>query len=134
MFRFFENLVDPYCDYPQSDCPPSKLWPFIWEYCLPFRRVFAITGFLTMFVAVVEVWLISYLGRLVDVLASTEVSSFWDSYGTEMLLIGLFLLILRPLIQVIDVGFLNNTIMPNLGTLIRWRAHNHVLRQSIGWF
>ena len=24
--------------------------------------------------------------------------------------------------------------MPNFGTLIRWRAHKHVLRQSVGWF
>ena len=30
--------------------------------------------------------------------------------------------------------FCNNTIMPNFGTLIRWRAHRHVLRQSVGWF
>ena len=29
---------------------------------------------------------------------------------------------------------LNNTILPNFGTLIRWRAHKHVLRQSVGWF
>jgi ATP-binding cassette subfamily B multidrug efflux pump len=29
---------------------------------------------------------------------------------------------------------LNNTILPNFGTLIRWRAHRHVLRQSVGWF
>ncbi|MEM6482252.1 MAG: ABC transporter ATP-binding protein, partial [Pseudomonadota bacterium] len=36
--------------------------------------------------------------------------------------------------QALDVMFLNNGIMPNLGTLIRWRAHKHVLRQSVGWF
>jgi ATP-binding cassette subfamily B multidrug efflux pump len=29
---------------------------------------------------------------------------------------------------------LNNAILPNFGTLIRWRAHKHVLRQSVGWF
>ena len=29
---------------------------------------------------------------------------------------------------------LNNAILPNFGTLIRWRAHRHVLRQSVGWF
>jgi ATP-binding cassette subfamily B multidrug efflux pump len=36
--------------------------------------------------------------------------------------------------QGIDVALLNNTILPNFGTLIRWRAHKHVLRQSVGWF
>lgn len=29
MFRFFENLVDPYCDYPEQDRPPTRLWPFM---------------------------------------------------------------------------------------------------------
>jgi ATP-binding cassette, subfamily B, multidrug efflux pump len=32
------------------------------------------------------------------------------------------------------VGLLNNAILPNFGTLIRWRSHRHVLRQSVGWF
>ena len=32
------------------------------------------------------------------------------------------------------MALLNNTILPNFGTLIRWRAHKHVLRQSVGWF
>ncbi len=134
MFRYLENLIDPYCDYVETDQPPQRLGQFILEYCRPFRGVFAITGVLTMFVALVEIWLIAYLGRLVDVLSDADRSSFWSTYGPEMLVIGLFLLLLRPLIQVIDVGLLNNAILPNFGTLIRWRAHKHVLRQSVGWF
>ena len=43
-------------------------------------------------------------------------------------------MIARPIVQMIDVLLLNNTILPNFGTLIRWRAHKHVLRQSVGWF
>ncbi|NNJ68384.1 MAG: ABC transporter ATP-binding protein [Boseongicola sp.] len=134
MFRYLENLVDPYCDYPITDRPPQKLWAFIWEYCQPFKKVFAITGALTMLSALIEVWLIAYLGHLVDTLADTDPDTYWTDYGLEMLLLALFLLVLRPLIQVIDVGLLNNAIMPNFGTLIRWRAHSHVLRQSVGWF
>jgi ATP-binding cassette, subfamily B, multidrug efflux pump len=41
---------------------------------------------------------------------------------------------IRPALQAFDVLLLNNAIMPNFGTLIRWRAHRHVLRQSVGWF
>jgi ATP-binding cassette, subfamily B, multidrug efflux pump len=32
------------------------------------------------------------------------------------------------------VALLHNTILPNFGTMIRWRAHAHVLRQPVGWF
>jgi len=134
MFRYLENLVDPYCDYPMTDRPPQKLWAFIWDYCQPFKKVFAVTGVLTMLSALIEIWLIAYLGRLVDTLTDTDPDTYWAEYGVEMLILALFLLILRPLIQVIDVGFLNNAIMPNFGTLIRWRAHSQVMRQSVGWF
>ena len=41
MFRFFENLVDPYCDYPLEDRPPTRLWPFLKAYAQPFRGLFA---------------------------------------------------------------------------------------------
>ncbi len=134
MFRFFETLVDPYCDYPQEDRPPTRLWPFLARYMAPFRKVFVATGLVTICVAAIEIWLIAYIGRLVDVLASSERATFWQDHGLEMVLVGLFLLFLRPLIQMLDVGLLNNAILPNLGTLVRWRAHSHVLRQSVGWF
>ena len=134
MFRYLENLIDPYADYTVSDRPPTKLWPFIREYCRPFWRVFTLTGVMSVVVAAVEIWLIGYLGRLVDVLSTSDPATFWTENGTEMVLIALFLLLIRPVLQMIDVGLLNNAIMPNFGTLIRWRAHSHVLRQSVGWF
>jgi len=46
----------------------------------------------------------------------------------------MFIILFRPMLHVLDVLLLNNAIMPNFGTLIRWRAHKHVLRQSVGWF
>ena len=134
MLRFFENLVDPYCDYPQEDHPPRKLWPFLNEYARPFRRVFAATTVVAIAVAAVEIWLISYIGRLVDLLAAADPETFWQEHGTEMVLVGLFLLTVRPMLELLDVGLLNNAILPNFGTLIRWRSHGHVLRQSVGWF
>ena len=133
MFRYFENLVDPYCAYEEKDRPPTKLWPFMRDYCEPFWRVFAITGALSVVVAAVEIWLIWYMGRLVDLL-SGEPSDILSRYGFELILVALFILILRPLLHAVDVLYLNNAIIPNFGTLIRWRAHKHVLRQSVGWF
>lgn len=133
MFRFFERLVDPYVDYPENDHPPQKLWPFLWDYSVPFRRLFVFTGIMSIIVAAIEVGLIYYMGRVVDLL-DTDPSSFWSTYGTELMLVALFILFLRPLFQALDILLLNNSILPNFGTLIRWRAHRQVLRQSVGWF
>ena len=40
MFRFFENLVDPYADYVETDVPPRKLWPFLWSFSGQFRGMY----------------------------------------------------------------------------------------------
>lgn len=133
MFRFFENLVDPYTPYTETDVPPRKLWPFLKAYCQPFKGVFAVTALMSVVVAAIEIGLIYYMGRVVDLLG-TDPAQMWETYGTELLLVGLFVLTLRPLLQSFDVALLNNTILPNFGTLIRWRAHRQVLRQSVGWF
>ena len=133
MFRFFENLVDPYVDYDETDTPPRRLWPFLRGYMQPFRKIFALAGVMSVVVAVIELWLIYYMGRLVDRL-SGDPATVWRDYGLELIAVAAFILFLRPVIQALDVLLLNNAILPNFGTLIRWRSHRHVLRQPVGWF
>jgi ATP-binding cassette subfamily B multidrug efflux pump len=87
-----------------------------------------------MAVALVEVGLIYYAGRVVDLMAETTPDQIWTSHGWELLGIALFVLFLRPIIHTVDAFFLNQSLMPNIATLFRWRAHKHVLRQSVGWF
>jgi ATP-binding cassette, subfamily B, multidrug efflux pump len=134
MFRFFEDLVDPYGPYEETDTPPRRLWPFLKDYVRPFKGVFAVTALLSVVAAFADVALIWYVGRLVDLLATSAPAAVWASHGTEIILVGLAVLILRPLILVANVALLHNTILPNFGTMIRWRAHRHVIRQPVGWF
>jgi ATP-binding cassette subfamily B multidrug efflux pump len=134
MFRFFENLVDPYAEYTENDRPPTRLWPFLRDYSRPFYGVFTVAAVMSVIVAAVELWLIAYMGRLVDLLGRAEPGTFWQAHGGELILVSLFILLGRPIVQGIDVLLLNNAVLPNFGTLIRWRAHRHVLRQSVGWF
>ena len=134
MFRFFENLVDPYVSYEEKDTPPRRLLPFLMDYARPFRAVFVVTMVLKMAVAAVEIGLIWYIGRLVDLLASGAPTEVMRVYGVEFILAALGVVFLRPIISGIDVALLHNTILPNFGTLIRWRSHRHVLRQPVGWF
>ena len=134
MFRFFENLIDPYTDYPETNTPPQKLLAFMWDYSRPFRGVFVAAAIASVVVAMMEVGLIYYMGRIVDLLSQGSADQVWATYGTELILIALFILIIWPIVQFVDVALLNNAILPNYGTLYRWRAHRQVLRQSVGWF
>ncbi|WP_299563068.1 ABC transporter ATP-binding protein [uncultured Sulfitobacter sp.] len=133
MFRFFENLVDPYVEYPVQDRPAQRLWPFFLAYSAPFKKVFASTAVMSVVVAAIEIGLIYYMGRIVDVLEQGP-AQMWEQHGTELILVALGIVFVRPVMQAFDVALLNNAIMPNFGTLIRWRAHRQVLRQSVGWF
>jgi ATP-binding cassette, subfamily B, multidrug efflux pump len=134
MFRFFENLVDPYGPYEQTDTPPRRLWPFLAEYIHPFRWVFVVTALSSLIVASFDVLLIWYVGRMVDFLSSGPPAEVWATHGTEVLLVAFGILVLRPIMAFVHVALLHNTILPNFGTMIRYRSHAHVLRQPVGWF
>ena len=134
MFRFFEGLVDPYLAYEETDTPPRRLWPFLMQFVRPFRGVFLVTGGLAMAAAVVDVALIWYVGRVVDYLGQGTPTEVMQRHGREIALVALGILFLRPVLIVGNVALLHNTILPNFGTMVRWRAHSHLLRQPVGWF
>ena len=134
MFRFFEGLVDPYTPYEETDHPPQRLIPFLRDYARPFHKVFAWAALSSVTMAGIEIWLLFYLGQLVDTLNTANPTTFWSDYGLQFILVAIFILTLRPAVQAVQVGLLNNAILPNFGTLVRWRAHRQVLRQSVGWF
>ncbi|MDA7551964.1 ABC transporter ATP-binding protein/permease [Rhodobacteraceae bacterium] len=133
MFRFFENLVDPYCDYAQTDRPPTGLWPFMLEYCRPFYRIFWLAAFMSFVVAASELGLIYYLGWIVDAMQG-DPQTVLTKLAPTLIGLTIFILVLRPLMYGLHVLLLNQTILPNLTTVVRWRSHRHVMRQSVGWF
>ena len=133
MFRYFENLVDPF-NRVKNDQPPSALWAYIKTQLKPFHRYLpwmALTGF---FVALMESGLIFYSGRLIDLMNDTGTSAFWDAHGTEVIFVALFILFLRPLIITFNHFFLEQTLASNMQEQARWRAHKHMLGQSTGFF
>ena len=134
MFKFFERLVDPYQPYPVSNTPPQHLWSFLCEYLLPFKKIFWFLGCFSAVVAAIEIGLIWYLGRLITLLSDITPAAFWAAHKVELISVAVFILTLRPLIQAIDTLLQNNAMLPNVGTLVRYRAHRHVLGQSISWF
>ena len=134
MFRKFESLVDPYTEYQETDHPPQRLLPFLRDYARPFHGIFLWAALTSVLIAGIEIWLLYYLGALVDTLGEADPATFWAENGVELGLLALFLLTLRPAVQAVQVALLNNTILPNFGALVRWRSHRQVLRQSVGFF
>ncbi len=134
MFRFFESLIDPYEPYSATDTPPNRLWPFLKAFLWPARKVAAWTFLSILVVGVVEIMLIWYAGQLVDMLTEADATNVWAAHGVELVFVALFILFLRPGLEVLSALLLNQSLMPNVGTIVRWRSHRHVLRQSVTWF
>lgn len=134
MFRFFEQLIDPFGPYDDRAVPPKRLWPFMMMYLQPLRPLLFWITLVTSLVALSEIGLIYYVGRVVDMLVATTPALVFREHGVELVLIALFILFLRPIMGGIDSFLLNQALMTNLTTIVRWRSHRHVLKQSVGWF
>jgi ATP-binding cassette subfamily B multidrug efflux pump len=133
MFSFFANLVFPFAagEPPQ---PAPTAWRYIVQNLRPFRWILLASVVLALATSWLEVWLIGYAGSLVDMLAETSPQIFWQARGPELVVVGLVVLLARPVLGALrevvdDVSFL-----PNAAFLLQWRAHRHVLRQPVGWF
>ena len=134
MFRFFENLVDPYSPYEDDIDPPAGLMQYLVYHTKPFRTLFLITGIATILAAVFEIFLLAAIGWVVDLMAAKTPASLWENYTWHFIGLLGFVLILKPTLYLIDFMLISNTLIPNVATLFRWRGHKHVMRQSIGWF
>ena len=133
MFEKFENLADPFVEYDETRVPPTTVGKFISSYCCPFRQILILAAIFAVLAALSEIVLIYAFGWLVDVMQGDPATAIADNW---IILLGLvvFIVVIKPLIHFIDVLILNNGLMPNIATIVRWRAHKHVLKQSIGWF
>jgi len=134
MYKFLEGLVDPYADEHEGETPPSKIWPFLMRFAKPFRKLIILNLIISFAAAGAEVGLIYYLGRIVDLMGDTTPAIFWADHGAELVFVVIFVLVLRPLVQILDVAIIKNAIQPNIAALGRWRSHKHVLNQPVGWF
>lgn len=132
MFRFFENLINPFAPF-REDTPPDRYWPYLRSQLGNFRRVLPVMMVTGMFVAVAETAIIAYSGRVVDLL-DEGAEGFWAAHGWELALAALFVLLLRPLMIGLNSLFLENVLVSNMQDQVRWRGHKHLLGQSTSFF
>lgn len=126
------NLVQPYSSSKKA--PVGLVWPYLKSHLFPLKKVLILSVCLTILAATIEVWLISYAGNLIDTLAVTKGSDILQNHGVELMLAAVILLLFRPLSQLFRHALNDIGLNCNAATLVRWRAHNHLANQSVGWF
>jgi ATP-binding cassette subfamily B multidrug efflux pump len=133
LYRFFENLVDP---YPPADGrhPPTRLWAFLIYYSRPMLPWIAVMALLTGILSVLEIVFLSFTGSLVDWLATANPTTFLsDNFWTLLGMVAV-VVVAFPLLVFLQSLFMFQTVFPNYPMLVRWQAHRHLLGQSLAFF
>ncbi|KAF1066537.1 MAG: putative multidrug export ATP-binding/permease protein [Pseudomonas citronellolis] len=132
-YRRFERLIDPFRAVPER-MPPTQVMRFYLFYLRQVWPVFSVLLIVGLIVAIIEVALFSYLGRIVDLAQSTPAADFFSLHGAELTWMAVVALILRPLFNAVHDMLVHQSINPSMTNLIRWQNHRYVLKQSLGFF
>ncbi|WP_421568978.1 multidrug efflux ABC transporter SmrA [Stenotrophomonas sp. PD6] len=133
MFRWFESLIPV---FPPIDArmPPRRVVPFYIHYLRPVWPVLLATLIAGLLLALVEVAMFDFLGRIVDMVAEQPDPSFFARHADTLLWMAAITLIARPVLVGLHNLLVNQAIVPGLSNRSRWLMHNYVVRQSLSFF
>ncbi|MFC7521581.1 ABC transporter ATP-binding protein [Xanthomonas populi] len=133
MFRWFESLIDIFPPI-EREMPPRSVWRFYLHYLRPLWPILLATLIAGLLLALVEVAMFDFLGRIVDMLAERPGPDFFRRHAGELVWMALITLLARPLFTGLHNLLVNQAIVPGLSNRSRWLMHNYVVRQSLGFF
>ncbi len=140
MFRLYDwitrrtlDLADPYV-HGTGETPPARVWPYIRSHLGPLKTVLVLSLICTVLAASIEVWLISYAGRLIDLLTETPPADIWSTHSFNLISAAVMIVLIRPLSQFARHSVNEFGLSCNSANLFRFRAHDHLTKQSVGWF
>ncbi len=97
MFRFFENFIDPYIEYTQTDTSPTTLWAFLCGYCRPFHGLLTLITLTEMSIAALELGVIFGVSWFVYVIHTTP-NLIVDYAVPGLITLAVFYLLIRPVL------------------------------------
>ncbi len=132
-FRWLETRQKPF-PAEQPTMPPSDFWQFIVHYARPFWPLLLASSVLAATVALLEVSLFAFLGRLVDWLATANRETFWQDHGVFIAMMSVLVLVVLPILKFFYESFVHQGLLSNFAMRTRWQTHRYVLRQSLEYF
>jgi ATP-binding cassette subfamily B multidrug efflux pump len=67
-------------------------------------------------------------------LSHSSPKTLWRDHGWALCGMAFLVIIARPALIAVERLLLGQGFFPNMGAMIRWRTHRHMLRQSVGFF
>lgn len=133
MFSFFERLTNAFPDeFP--DQPPKGLVAFCKYYSKGMWKVLFTVSVLSAIVAVLEVALFGFMGKLVDWFTEHDRATFLADEKWTLISMGFVVLVLIPSFILLRSLFSRQALLGNFPMRIRWQAHRYLLSQSLSYF
>ena len=133
IFDWLEGRVDPF-PAELAEKPPTNLTGFILHYARPFWPLLAVSSALAAIVAILEVYLFSFVGSLVDWLDTSQPDTFWDSHQNSLIAMSVLVLVALPILKFSYEALIHQGLLGNFAMRTRWQAHRYLLRQSMAFF
>lgn len=133
MFKFFESLTQPLPPEEPTQ-PPKTLYAFCRHYTRGFGKPLIVMSILTATLAILEVSLFGFMGKLVDWLVTKNPQTLWQDEHVTLISMSVIVLIVIPLIVWLHASIVHQTLLGNYPMAIRWQAHRYLLKQSIGFY
>ncbi|GGF86359.1 ABC transporter ATP-binding protein [Alteromonas lipolytica] len=133
MFSFFERLTNPFPTEPPMQ-PPKGLVAFCKHYTQGMWAVLLTVSVLSAIVAMLEVTLFGFMGKLVDWFAEKDRATFVEQESATLIMMGLVVVVLIPGFILLRSLFSRQSLLGNYPMRIRWQAHRYLLGQSLTFF
>ncbi|WP_284732848.1 ABC transporter ATP-binding protein [Luteibacter anthropi] len=133
IYRWFESLIDIFREAPEGT-PPKGVLRFYAYYLRQVWKIFAWALFVGLAVALIEVALFDFLGRVVDMAQNTPAARFFPTHWKTLAWMGFVVVVLRPLSIGLHDLLVNQSLNPGMTNMIRWQQHRYVLKQSLSFF
>ncbi len=136
---WLERRVKPLAPAPEGLQPPENVFGFIWFFAKQIIWPLIICSVLGLLEVIADLMIPISLGVLVALLAdqSIAVGSRADALSEQapQLIFLLFMVgVVTPAVFISRVYFRDLAILPGFSYLIRWQAHNQLIKQDLSFF
>jgi ATP-binding cassette, subfamily B, multidrug efflux pump len=132
LFSYFERLLDPFPAHPPKVAPKS-INEFVWSSTKGTRRFYLALTLVTALIGGFEALLFSFMGKIVDWIASTPPSQLWSERGHDLVLLAALLIGSIALVAV-QATIKYQVLFSNFPMRLRWDFHRWMLSQSLAFY
>ncbi|WP_095201913.1 ABC transporter ATP-binding protein [Mesorhizobium carmichaelinearum] len=133
LFSWFERRLDP---FPAAEPvePPKTLVAFCLHYTRGAWPYILVDAVLVTAIAIAEVWMFGFLGRIVDWLSAQNRETFLQTEGWKLAAMAFIVLFALPGTVWLHSLLNQQTLMGNYPMRIRWQVHRYLLKQSMSFY